>query len=75
MTTKSNVKVIKRDQRQAQAESLKENQESKKSPQQTARDMVATVTEWVNEFQQKRRSETAHAIHTLLSDATQPSET
>jgi hypothetical protein len=32
--------------------------------------MVATVSQWVNEFQQKRRSETAQAIKTLFSDQT-----
>ena len=32
--------------------------------------MVATVSQWVNEFQQKRRSETAQAIKTLFTDPT-----
>ena len=39
----------------------------------TARDMVKTVTNWVNELQQKRREETAHAIKTLLPNP-RPSE-
>jgi hypothetical protein len=42
----------------------------KKTAQEAARDMVATVTEWVNEFQQKRRMETTHAIKTLLTKPT-----
>ena len=40
------------------------------SAKEAARDMVATVSQWVNEFQQKRRSETAQAIKTLFADAT-----
>jgi len=32
--------------------------------------MVATVTEWVNEFQQKRRVETRQAIRKLLTETT-----
>lgn len=31
----------------------------------TARDMVETVTNWVTEFQQKRRSETTNALRML----------
>ena len=35
---------------------------------QTAREMVKTVTNWVNELQQKRRTETANAIKLMLPD-------
>ena len=38
----------------------------------TARDMVDTVTNWVTEFQQKRRTETATALK-LLSETPPPS--
>jgi hypothetical protein len=31
----------------------------------TARDMVDTVTNWVNEFQQRRRNETTNALRIL----------
>lgn len=31
----------------------------------TAREMVGNVTNWVNEFQQRRRKETAHALSIL----------
>jgi len=31
----------------------------------TARDMVETVTNWVNEFQQRRRNETTNALRIL----------
>ena len=70
MVKKPSVKIIKRkerDERAARVEATSEVAE-KKSAQETARDMVATVTEWVNEFQQKRRNETAQALKTLISD-------
>jgi hypothetical protein len=35
------------------------------SARETARDMVGTVTNWVNEFQQRRRAETATALRIL----------
>jgi hypothetical protein len=35
---------------------------------QTAREMVKTVSNWVNELQQKRRLETATAIKLMLRD-------
>jgi hypothetical protein len=44
----------------------------KSSARDTARDMVQTVTNWVTEFQQKRRTETAAAIK-LLSETPPPS--
>ena len=35
------------------------------SARETARDMVGTVTNWVNEFQQRRRVETTNALRIL----------
>jgi hypothetical protein len=35
------------------------------SARETARDMVETVTNWVTEFQQKRRAETSSALRML----------
>lgn len=43
------------------------------SARDTAREMVDTVTNWVNEFQQKRRNETAHAL-SILSKTPRGSE-
>ncbi|HKP71571.1 MAG TPA: hypothetical protein VJT82_01455 [Pyrinomonadaceae bacterium] len=79
MTTKNSIKIIKRNEREAvHAQETAEaaaNSEQKKTAPQAARDVVATVTEWVNEFQQKRRTETAHAFKTLFTDTTpQPSK-
>jgi uncharacterized membrane-anchored protein len=68
MKKKTPIKIIKREERNRQAQPAVEEAAPKKSTQETARDMVATVTQWVNEFQQKRRMETAQAIKTLLTD-------
>lgn len=66
MNTKT-IKIIKRSERARQEEMVAEAA-TKKTTQEAARDMVATVTGWVNEFQQKRRAETAQAIKTIFSD-------
>jgi flagellar hook-basal body complex protein FliE len=72
MTKKTPIKVIKRDERSRKVQAAKSNLE-KKSPQESARDMVSTVTNWVNEFQQKRRTETRQAIKSLFPEPPQPS--
>lgn len=68
MKKKPAIKVIKRDERNRPPQPAAEETAPKKSTQEAARDMVATVSQWVNEFQQKRRLETAQAIKTLLND-------
>ena len=68
MKKKTPIKIIKRDERNRQAQPAAEEVAPKKSTQEAARDIVATVSQWVNEFQQKRRIETAQAIKTLLND-------
>lgn len=72
MNTKTPIKIVKRGERnrQATAAAAEVAAPEKKTAQQTARDMVATVSEWVSEFQQKRRSETTQAIKTLFPDTT-----
>lgn len=45
-----------------------------KTTQQTARDMVQNVTSWVQDFQQRKRLETAQAIKNLFPEPPQPSE-
>jgi hypothetical protein len=74
MKNKTPIKVIKRDERNRQKQTAEEVKPERKTAQETARDMVATVSQWVNEFQQKRRAETAQAFKTLLNNdpATQP---
>ena len=73
MTKKTPIKIIKRDERN-RSENNKQVKTPKESAQEAARDMVATVTNWVNEFQQKRRVETKQAIKTLFNEQPQPSE-
>jgi hypothetical protein len=70
MQKKIPIKVIKRDARSRQQQPAAAEVAERTSAKEAARDMVATVSQWVNEFQQKRRSETAQAIKTLFSDAT-----
>ena len=68
MSEKKVIRVIKKG-------DLKRQPVEKVTPaRETARDMVKTVTNWVNELQQKRRDETAKAIKTLLPDNPRPSE-
>ena len=68
MKNKTPIKVIKRDERSRKKQATEEVKTERKSAQETARDMVATVSQWVNEFQQKRRAETAQAFKSLLAD-------
>jgi hypothetical protein len=70
MKNKTPIKVIKRDERNRQKPTAEEVKSERKTAQEAARDMVANVSQWVNEFQQKRRAETAHAFKTLLGDPT-----
>ena len=70
MQKKIPIKVIKRDERNRQQQQVAEVVPERKTAQESAREMVANVTQWVNEFHQKRRSETAQAIKTLFSDPT-----
>lgn len=68
---KQTIKVIKRSERISREAGQQAAEEVvQKTTQEAARDMVATVSQWVNEFQQKRRSETAQAIKTLFADPT-----
>jgi len=74
MTTKAPIKVIKRDERTRQ-EANADQTAPTVTTQQAAREMVANVSTWVSEFQQKRRTETSEAIKHLFADTTaQPTE-
>jgi hypothetical protein len=75
MTKKAPIKIIKRNERsRAETSGAASETINKKSAQEAAREMVTTVSTWVNEFQQKRRAETSKAIKTLFPDPPQPSE-
>lgn len=79
MTTKT-IRVIKREERQQQqheANNVQQSEEPQKSKgnRAAAREMVANVSTWVNEFQHKRRTETKRAFESLFADTTpQPNE-
>ena len=71
MQKKIPIKVIKRGERNRQPQpAAVVDAAERTSAKEAARDMVATVSQWVSEFQQKRRSETAQAIKTLFADTT-----
>lgn len=77
MTKKTPIKVIKREERNRQENAGEQPQNAMKTAQETARDMVSTVTNWVNDFQQKRRTETSRAlqnIQNLFPEPAQPTE-
>ena len=69
MSPKKTVKIVKK----GQLRQVAKAQPKTSSARETARDMVNTVTNWVNELQQKRRAETARAVK-LMSDTPRPSE-
>jgi len=62
MSEKKPIKIIKKDERvRKQKPAPKGN-----TTAQSAREMVQTVTNWVNELQQKRRVETGKALKLML---------
>lgn len=70
MSSNAKIKVIKKGAKVASAEIAKDKTADKITPQQSAREMVTTVTNWVTEFQQRRRDETKQAIEKLLNPTT-----
>lgn len=69
MSTNAKIKVIKKGEQVKAQETI---ETEKKSTQEAAREMVSTVTNWVNDFQQRRREDTKQAIEKLFSQQTQP---
>ncbi len=70
MTAKGKVKVIKK----SALTSVEAPVKVEKKPTQAAREMVSTVSNWVNDFQQRRREETKQAIEKFFSAQPQASE-
>ena len=60
MSEKKTIRIIKKGDKTASTTKVKS-----KPARETARDMVGTVTNWVTEFQQRRRVETTHALRML----------
>lgn len=67
MTAKAKIKVIKKGELKAAEKPAAAEKSTKK---QAAREMVSTVTNWVSDFQHRKREETRQAIETFFS--TQP---
>jgi len=70
MSDKKTIKVVKRVERDAAQRAKSKD----KNAQKTARDMVATVASWVDDFQRNRRHETSEAIRNLVQARRQPAE-
>lgn len=66
MTAKMKIKVIKKNEL-ANTAVVKKSAVKEKKPTQAAREMVSNVTNWVTEFQQRRREETKQAFEKFLA--------
>jgi hypothetical protein len=60
MSEKKTIRIIKKGEKNRPSVKPKVN-----SAREAARDMVGTVTNWVTEFQQRRRNETTNALRIL----------
>lgn len=67
MTAKAKIKVIKKSDLKVVEAPIK----IEEKPKQAAREMVSTVSNWVSEFQQRRREETKQAIEKFFSNQPQ----
>jgi hypothetical protein len=70
MTSNKTIKVIKKSQRTAGETKAQKTTGARD----TAREMVQTVTNWVSELQQKRRTETSKALKSLFPNSPKPTE-
>jgi flagellar hook-basal body complex protein FliE len=70
MPEKKAIKIIKKDERARKQKPAPKGNTTAHS----AREMVKTVTNWVNDLQQKRRVETANAIKLMLPEDPRASE-
>ena len=68
MTAKAKIKVIKKSDIKVAEIPIEVNKMSK---QEAAREMVSTVSTWVNDFQQRRRKETKQAIEKFFTNTPQ----
>jgi len=60
MSEKKTIRIVKKGEKLRPVAKAKTN-----TARETARDMVQTVTTWVTEFQQRRRTETTNALRIL----------
>lgn len=68
MTAKAKIKVIKKGELKNLETPVKIDRKSK---QESAREVVSTVSNWVSDFQQRRRAETKQAFEKLFSNKPQ----
>ncbi len=71
MTEKAKVRVIKKGDVRVAKAPVKPKSKTKSV---AARDMVSTVTNWVNDFQSRKRDETMVAFEQLFVQRPQPTE-
>jgi uncharacterized membrane-anchored protein len=67
MTAKAKIKVIKKSEMKMADKPAKPAVVQKNSTQVAAREMVSTVSNWVNDFQQRKREETRQAFEKFLT--------
>jgi len=67
MTDKAKIKVIKKGEVKIAEKTMEKPIVTEKKSKQAAREMVSTVSNWVSEFQQRRRDETKQAIEKFFS--------
>ena len=70
MSEKKTIRIVKKQDRARRQKATAR----KNVPRDTAREIVQTVTNWVNEVQQKRAIETAQAVKLLLPNNPRTSE-
>ncbi len=73
MKDKAKIKVIKKGEMKAAVKPIKQVIIQKNSKQVAAREMVSTVTTWVNDFQQRKRDETRQAFEKFFTPQPQTS--
>ena len=71
MSEKAKIKIIKKGELNVAAKPAEKSAVIEKKSKQAAREMVSTVSTWVNEFQQRRRDETKQAIEKFFTPAPQ----
>ena len=71
MTAKPKIKVIKKGEVKPGEKTVVAEKQSKQTQ---AREMVSTVSNWVNDFQQRKRVETRQAFENLFSAQPKASE-
>ncbi len=67
MTHKAKIKIIKKGEVKVAEHAVEKPIVIEKKSKQAAREMVSTVSNWVSEFQQRRRDETKQAIEKFFT--------